>query len=680
MKVSTLYLDLETYCPTPISAGTHRYAESVEIMLVPYAIDDGPVVVHDATYYGDETAELVGRLVSNADRVVIHNSAFDRTMLRHSIGVDIPLAKIHDTMAQALSHSLPGALGALCEIMRLDSDQAKDKNGKTLINLFCKPRPPNSAIERATRETHPTEWAAFVEYARRDIEAMRAVLRKLPRWNYPALKSERALWELDQVINDRGVLIDLELVESAIAAIERRKVELSDEVADATLGAVGSATQRDALKTYLLEAHGVDLPDLQAATLERRIDDEELPAAVRDLLRARLEASVTSTAKYPRLRAGVSSDGRLRGTLQYCGAARTGRWAGRVFQPQNLPRPTLKPAAIERGIEALKLGAAELLDGDVIALASSALRGVMIAPPGRHLVVSDLAAIEGRVLAWLAGEQWKLDAFAAFDAGQGPDLYRVAYARSFGIDAAEVTDEQRQVGKVQELALGFQGGLGAFRTMAQAFGLDLPQETVYDLIGVWRRAHPATKKLWDDLDAACREVVRCGDAITVGRVTLRRLRTWLVVELPSGRSICYPAPKIEQLPCRACSGQGVRQVDGASEPVPCKVCFSYGTVGTNTYLGLNQYSRKWERVATYGGKLTENITQAVARDILAAALARIEAAGFELVLTVHDEVIAEATPDRSALELSRLLATAPDWAPGLPLAAKGFATTRYRKD
>ena len=680
--MSTLFFDLETYCATPISAGTHRYAEAVEVMLVPYAIDDGAVVVHDATRYtAPESAELVGRLITEADRVVIHNSHFDRTMLRHALGVDVPLQKIVDTMAGALSHSLPGALATLCDVMGVRSDKAKDKDGKALINLFCKPRPAHSAIERATRDTHPTEWAAFIEYARLDVEAMRVVYKKLPRWNYPAFESERALWILDQKINDRGVLIDLELVEGAIAATDRRKAELADEVADATFGAVGAATQRDALLRHLLDGYGVDLPDLQASTLERRIDDEDLPQAVRDLLRARLEASVTSVAKYPKLRAGVSSDGRLRGTLQYCGAARTGRWAGRLFQPQNLPRPTLKNRAIERGIEALKAGAAELIDADVMGLCSSALRGVIVAPPGRRLVVSDLANIEGRMLAWLAGEKWKLEAFSEFDAGRGPDLYRLAYARGFGMNAADVTDEQRQIGKVQELALGYQGAVGAFATMAEGYGLNLPPETVRELVRGWRAGHPETVKLWRRLDETVREVVKSADAeLAVNAVTLRRVKSWLQIELPSGRKLCYPAPKIERLKCRSCAGAGWRTPEGSSDLERCRWCNGEGDLPTVTYLGLNQYTRKWERVSTYGGKLAENITQAAARDVLAASLARIEAEGFEVVLTVHDEVITEAAPDRTALELSALLATPPDWAAGLPLAAKGFETFRYRKD
>jgi DNA polymerase len=326
----------------------------------------------------------------------------------------------------------------------------------------------------------------------------------------------------------------------------------------------------------------------------------------------------------------------------------------------------------------------------VMELLSSAIRGTIIAPPGKKLVVADLSNIEGRVLAWLAGEQWKLQAFRDFDAGEGPDLYKLAYAKSFGVDPDDVDKEQRQVGKVQELALGYEGGVGAFVTFAAAYSIDLehlaaqvlpvapewalsaarsflgwtikerrPTFGLSDAAFVacdavkrsWREAHGNVEQLWADLKGATHQAVQWPEqTVNVGPLKVRRDGSWLRIRLPSGRALCYPSPAVQD--------------------------------GTLTYMGVNQYSRKWARLKTYGGKLVENATQAVARDVMAHAMPLIEAAGYEIVLTVHDEVICEApdAPEFNAEHLARLLATAPAWAPDLPLAAAGFECHRYRKD
>ncbi|KCV27496.1 hypothetical protein L489_5542, partial [Bordetella bronchiseptica 00-P-2730] len=347
--MSTLFLDLETYCEVPIQNGTHAYAEKAEVLLFAYALDNGPVYVWDAASGEKMPDDLRWALIDENVALCAHNSHFDRTVLRHAMP-DYPLAlpRWRDTMVKALAHSLPGALGDLCDILKVPTDKAKDKAGKQLIMLFCKPRPATSKLRRATRETHPAEWAKFVEYAGLDIEAMRVIDQKLPAWNYQG--TELALWHLDQTINDRGVMVDTDLAHAAIRAVERTQKMLAARTSDITLGAVQAATQRDAMLRHVLAAYGLDLPDMQQSTLERRIADPDLPAELRELLGIRLQASTTSTSKYKTLAKGVSSDGRLRGTLQFNGASRTGRWAGRLFQPQNLPRPVLKQDAIERGI------------------------------------------------------------------------------------------------------------------------------------------------------------------------------------------------------------------------------------------------------------------------------------------------------------------------------------------
>lgn len=469
-----LWGDLETYCDIPINNGTHAYAEGVEVMLFAWAINDGPVNVWDITAGGGIPHSLYEAIADPETLLYFHNSHFDRTVLRYAMPrLAPPVERWRDTMVQALAHGLPGALGELCEVLGVPQDKAKDKEGKALIQLFCKPRPKNSKLRRATSKTHPEEWRRFVAYAGLDIEAMREVYKRLPKWNYQG--TELALWHRDQQINDRGVCMDIQLARAAIEAVDQEQKRLAKRTQEMTDGEVQAATQRDALIKHIVESYGVELPDMQRSTLERRIADPNLPSAVKELLAIRLQASTTSTSKYKALMKGVSHDGRLRGTLQFCGASRTGRWAGRLFQPQNLPRPSLKQEQIDEGIEALKAGCADLLFDNIMELTSSALRGCIIAPTGKKLVVSDLSNIEGRMLAWLAGEEWKLNAFREYDAGTGPDLYKLAYAKAFDIAPDDVDKHMRQIGKVMELGLGYGGGVSAFITFALVYGLDLDE-------------------------------------------------------------------------------------------------------------------------------------------------------------------------------------------------------------
>ncbi|MEY2655325.1 MAG: hypothetical protein RLZZ524_2353 [Pseudomonadota bacterium] len=717
--MTTLWFDCETFSECDLkSHGTHRYAEhpSTEIMIAQWAIDDGEPVVLDCTAPGIERAShsereyphKLGRLLLDPSvEIVAHNSHFDRTILRHCWGIDVPIERWRDTMVLAYAHGLPGGLDKLSTVLNLSADEAKDQRGKDLIRLFCKPLPANRKLRRATPWTHPQEWAEFLTYSRSDIISMRATHRKLPKWNYREGSPILAQWHLDQKINDRGFAVDLELAHAAIAATDAKKAELRQDIIDATDGEVDSATQRDQLLAHILMSYGVALPDMRADTLRRRMEDPELPEGLRLLLAIRLEATKTSTAKYQAVVDATSDDGRLRNTLQFGGAQRTLRWAGRIFQPQNTPRPTMPKHAIAQAIDALKLGVAGSLYDDVMTVCSNTVRGIIVAPPGRKLVVSDLANIEGRVLAWLAGEEWKVQAFRDYDTllvnadgtplvdakgkqrRKGPDLYVAAYARSFNT-GFDISDEQRQIGKVQELALGYQGGVAAFLTFAAVYNMSLDDlagavwqtasaealkgaqgwwawaqkkrrtlglsQAVYVacqvLVSSWRAAHPQVVAFWAAAEAAVRNAIEYpGVPFDAGpRITVRVDGAWLRVALPSGRYVCYLNPAVAD-------------------------------DGQITFLGVDQYTRQWKRIKTYGGKLVENWTQATARDTLAWNLQDVEDAGFEVLLTVHDEVPAEA-PDRpefSAARLSALLATNKPWNAGLPLAAAGFETYRYGK-
>lgn len=690
MKIS--FHDFETYSETPIKNGTWCYARNAEVLIWAYAIGDAPVKVWDLTTGEPMPEDLAEALEDDEHLTVWHNGGnFDSVVAELALGIKLPLYRIHDTMVQALAHSLPASLGDLCVALGIPADKAKDKAGKALIQLFCKPRPKNSKARRATRETHPEQWEQFKSYAASDIEATREAFKRMPKWNYQGF--ELNLWHLDQRINRRGMCVDTDLAASAIRAVERAQIGLAKETVEMTGGQVQSATQRDAMLAHILEEYGVALPDMQGATLERRIADPDLPEGLRELLKVRLQASTSSTSKYATLVRSVCPDGRLRGTKQFCGASRTGRWAGRLFQPDNLPRPTLHQDEIDFGIEALKADCADLVVDNVMQLTSSAIRGCIVAPPGKKLNIADLSNIEGRVQAWLAGESWKLKAFRDYDAGVGADLYKLAYSKSFGVAPEDVTKDQRQVGKVQELALGYEGGVGAFVTFASAYSIDLDDlaakaaraipPNVWGQANImlewhrsknrdpdralglserawltcesfklaWREAHPNIAQLWKDLDNTVRAAINTpAKTYICGVLKIRRDGSWLRIGLPSGRALCYPSPAIEK------------------EKI--------------TYMGINQYSRKWCRLQTYGGKLFENICQAVARDVMAYNMPQIEAKGYEIVLSVHDELLTE-TPDDdrfSSDELSELLAAPPAWALDMPLAAAGFETYRYKKD
>ncbi len=691
--MSILWFDCETFSACDLKVhGTHRYAEhrSTEITVAQWAIDDGEPVVHDMTqgYPWETTAPgLFSYLRDPTVTVAAHNSHFDRTLLRHAWGIDVPVHRWRDTMVLALAHGLPGSLDKLSGILGLEADQAKDKRGRQLIQLFCKPQPRTGA--RNDRTTHPEQWAEFLEYSRLDVVAMREVHRRLPKWNLRDGGTELALWHLDQRVNDRGFQIDLELAHGAIDAVAVEAARLRAETQDLTDGQVSSPSKRDELLVHILMEYGVELPDMKADTLRRRMEDPELPESVKLLLAIRLEATKTSTAKYKALVNATSDDGRLRNTLQFAGAQRTARWAGRIFQPQNMPRPDMEQDDIDLGIEALKAGCAPVIFADVMRLTSNCIRGAIVAPPGKKLVIADLSNIEGRGLAYVAGEAWKVQAFREFDAGRGADIYKLAYARSFNVDPKDVTKGQRQIGKVQELGLGYGGGVAAFLTFAAVYRMDLgeladavhstaPKDALAAGYGMWewaqkkrrtlglernvyvacevlkaawRAAHPATVSLWSDVeDAVTRAIAHPGQCFTVRALKVQRDGAWLRIRLPSGRYLCYINPKVDD--------------------------------GQITYSGVSQYTRQWTRIKTYGGKIVENVVQAWARDVLASSMQSVEDVGYATVLTVHDELITEAAdePRFSSDNLASIMSTAPSWASDCPLAAAGFETTRYRKD
>lgn len=683
-----LWIDIETRSRVPITRGTSKYATEAEVMVMSWAVNDGPITVEDLTAGTISPAfvMVVKMILSMKGEVWAHNAEFDRTLLDTCApwwrDLGVPLESWRCTAALARLHGLPGGLDKLSIIFKL-GDSSKDTKGKQLIHLFCEP---NKDGVYNDRHSHPAQWAEFLTYAGQDVVAMRECWRKTPHWN--ATPRMWSVYHLDQRINQRGVAMDLLLAKGAVEGTTAAKKRLSDKTVELTEGDVESTTQRNRLLAYMA-AFGVSLPDLTADTVERRLEDESLPEHIKELLRVRQQASKASTAKYKRV-LDQHVAGRLRNLLVFCGAARTGRWAGRTLQPQNLPRPKHTQEEIEAAIRAFRSGTIELYGADnVLPLASSCLRGLIVADPGRRLVVADLANIEGRFMAWVAGEQWKLEAYAAYDRKEGPDLYKIAYARAFDIDPDSVTKDQRQIGKVMELALQYYGGVGAFCSMADTYGLRLEhladsawpvipgavkaraaeaykkakkRKRVYGLeervwlvchalVLMWRDAHPAIVKFWDTLDKATKAATRRPDYIfQVGKfVKVDRRGNWLRIKLPSGRYLCYPSPQ--------------------------------GDEYTSSFLGVDPYTKQWVRISTYSGKRAENIVQAGSADIIMDGLLAAEAHGYNPVLSVHDEVISEP-PDDSAFDdkgLSHLLVSSSKWAVGMPLAAEGSTSKRYHK-
>jgi DNA polymerase len=641
-----LYIDTETYSALDIrKVGGDRYTRNCELLLVAWALDDGEVHCWDATAE-PPPPRLTAALVDPTVQLCAFNVPFDRAVLEHAGYLETDPHRWVDTASLARSLGIPGKLEIAAELVLGEDDRKAAAEGKRLIQLFCKPRPKNHKLRRATRTTHPEEWQRFIDYCRQDVRATRALWQRLPLWNYNLLREQELL---DWRINARGLPVDLELTERAIALCDAEVARLDHVVENVTGGALAGTGSRDKVLAWL-EHQGVRLPDYQKATVAAALR-EELPPGPRAVLECRQQQGRSSTAKYSAL-AAAAVDGRLRGAFMFLGAERTGRWAGVRFQPHNLPRPEIDDTDV--GADAIETGMVPLLYDDPMAVAASCIRSVIAAGLDRQLVVADFSNIEGRVLAWVAGEAWKLEAFRAFDRREGPDLYRLAYARSFRIDVDDVDKDQRQVGKVMELACGYQGWVGAFQTMAVGYGVEVPDDRAAELAGAWRDAHPKVCSLWYAAeDAALRAVEAGGTGYRAGPLQFAVRDRWLLMRLPSGRYLAYLDPEI---------GINKRGKEAIS------------------YTGMDSRTKQVGRIDTYGGKLIENAVQAIARDLLAEALDRAERDGWHVVGHVHDEIIAEEpTGDRDHRELEVLMSEVPSWAKGLPIAADGYTSRRFKK-
>lgn len=695
----TILFDTETRSHINLKThGTAKYAANCQCVVMSAARDDGPVQVIDMTDPDAPrwNADIADGLRDPAEQIVAHHAFFDRQVLQRAtnlspqwraLGADTK--RWQCSMARANAHGMPSALADIGPVLGVDAAHLKDPRGNELIRLFTTPPPKYASRGWADRITHPKEWAEFLAYARQDIVAMRAIWNAMPSWNWQA--NEINIYQLDQAINDKGFLVDTDLCTKAIALIYDSREELDAETYEHTGGDVEAATQRDRLLIHILDEYGVDLPDMKKATIERRIADPDLPEALKELLRMRLSASANATSKFKRALKVVNEDGYLRGGLQFSGAKRTRRWAGRMVQPQNFIRPNMKNPAINAAIRVIKSGLGGLVLKDPIKVSANCLRGMIIPPPGCKVVAADLSNIEGRDQAWLCGEAWKLQAFRDYDAGTGEDLYKIAYGRSFGVDPAGLDDgTERQIGKVQELSMGYAGGVAAFVGMAANYRMDIsaladaalpvmPQnilaeaeefyiwwtveqrKSTYGLSkrefvaceGIkrgWRAANSAISSYWKELEYACINAIQHPGQWFKARMLHAKVDgAWLRIYMPSERVLCFP---------------GVYH-DGD------KICF----------MGEDTYTRQWTKQHTYGGKLFENACQSIARDVMADNMQAAVDAGFDVRFTVHDELVAYA-PDSAEFSperLAKILATNPAWCPDMPLSAKGFQAERYCK-
>ena len=644
-----LWLDTETYSSVELKkAGAFAYMESpdFEVLLLPYAWDDEPVRVLDLTDPVDraELPDIISGLQDPSVIKVAHNAAFERGAYLRQFGFYQRPEEWVDTMILCAMNGLPLSLDAAGAALQLPVQKRKD--GTALINYFCKPCAPTKANGQRTRnlpEHSPEKWARFKLYARDDVEVARLIYKRLAR--YQVTEWERRIWAMDARINERGVQVDLDLAQAAVQVDAEYTQECSAEMKQLTGLENPNSIQQ---LTEWLAKRGLETDSLDKKAVDKLLKRAKDPTTIR-VLQLRQLLGKTSTTKYETMIRAACADGRVRGLTQYYGAARTGRWAGRLVQLQNLPQNHLE--GIDTVRELLRrrdLGLLKMFYGNVADVLSQLIRTALIAKPGHTFLVADFSAIEARVVAYLAQEQWRLDVFAA-----GGDIYCSSASQMFKVPVEKhgVNGHLRQKGKVAELACGYGGGVGALKN----FGADemgLSEAEMQEIVNQWRAASPTIPRFWRAAEAAAKSALNNpGKTYRVPgigtSVKYRKDADALRCQLPSGRVLSY---------------WGAQLTDD----------------GSISYMG--QEAQVWTRQETWGGKLVENIVQAFARDCLAVSMERLDAAGFQICFHVHDEVVAEAPVGSRWQDMAAIMGQPIDWAPGLLLRADGYDTTFYMKD
>ena len=648
--IRVLHIDLETYSDIDIGkCGAYRYVDSPNfaILLLAYAYDDGPVTVIDVAQKEGWPTQVLDDILSSDITKVAHNAAFERICLSKFLNTHLDPKAWHCTMVHALSLGFPASLADVGKALNLEEDKQKMAVGKRLITYFCKPCKPTMANGQRTRNYphHDMEkWDLFKEYNRQDVVTEQAIYERLMK--FPLPESEQQLYCLDQSINDYGIGVDTDLMDKVIGYSMDYEAHMRKECEELTGGInIHSIVQ---LKQWLTEQEGRQIDSLTKDDVDQLLKLDLKPSS-RRILELRQETGKTSVKKYEAFERSICSDGRIHGAFQFYGAGRTGRWAGRLIQPQNFPRNAFEDIALARQmVKDRKWEEIEMLYGSMNDVFSTLIRTLIVPPQGMTFAIADYSAIEARVVAWMADEKWRQDVFA-----NGGDIYCMSATQMFGVPVEKhgQNSHLRKKGKVAELACGYGGGVGALRKMGGE-QMGLSEKEMDDIVKKWRRSSPHVVRLWRELgDAAIEAIdtrlrVKCRHG-----VSFKYAKGILFMTLPSGRSLAYVQPRF----------------DGREL----------------TYMGMNQTTRKWERTKTWGGKLTENLIQAIARDCLAESMSKIQQSGYHIVMHVHDEVIVEVPSKDAEGHLKRieeLMGEPIDWAPGLLLTADGFTSEYYRKD
>lgn len=660
-----LSIDLETYSDVNLKkAGLYRYVQSpaFEILLFAYSLDGAPTQVVDMAQGEKIPLEVVHALTDPQCLKHAYNAAFEWYCLSKYMGVQLPPSQWRDTMLHGLYAGYTAGLDATGRALGIPEDKQKLTTGKALIRYFCVPCKPTKANGGRTRNYphhDPEKWALFKTYNGQDVVAEMEIERRLSVFPVPDFVQKQ--WETDLLINARGVAVDMDFCEGALELGETIRAQLTDEAVQ--LSGLQNPNSVKQLAHWLSAETGDDITSLRKETIKELLGRDNADHVQR-MLEIRQELGKTSTKKYDAIEAAVCDDGRVRGLLQFYGANRTGRWAGRLVQVQNLPRTYTEPLEFARElVKGRKLDALRTVYGSPNDTLSQLIRTAFVAAPGNVLIDADFSAIEARVISWLADEEWRLEVFRTHG-----KIYEASASQMFGVPLERIKKGNpeyslRQRGKVAELALGYQGGVPAMRQMDTGKLLaDLPDEEIKDIVDKWRNTNPKIRNLWYSFNDAAIRVIQNGGSLRVRCCTFARecdcIRgtTCMTVSLPSGRKLYYVEPSV-----------GENRWGGPSI----------------TYMGVND-KNKWGRIETYGGKLVENVVQAIARDCLAQAIEHLEAAGLPVVFHIHDEVVIDTaafdTNDAMLDKVVKIMSTPIPWAEGLPLGADGWVGAFFKKD
>lgn len=660
-----LSIDLETYSDVNLKkAGLYRYVQSpaFEILLFAYSFDGAPTQVIDMARGEEIPMEVIHALTDPQCLKHAYNAAFEWYCLSKYMGAQLPPAQWRDTMLHGLYAGYTAGLDATGRALGIPEDKQKLTTGKALIRHFCVPCKPTKANGGRTRNYphhDPEKWELFKTYNGQDVVAEMEIERRLSVFPVPDFVQKQ--WETDLLINARGVAVDMDFCEGALELGETIRTQLTDEAVQ--LSGLQNPNSVKQLARWLSAETGDDITTLRKETIKELLGRDNADHVQR-MLEIRQELGKTSTKKYDAIEAAVCDDGRVRGLLQFYGANRTGRWAGRLVQVQNLPRTYTEPLEFARElVKGRKLDALRTVYGSPNDTLSQLIRTAFVAAPGNVLIDADFSAIEARVISWLADEEWRLEVFRTHG-----KIYEASASQMFGVPLERIKKGNpeyslRQRGKVAELALGYQGGVPAMRQMDTGKLLaDLPDEEIKDIVDKWRNTNPKIRNLWYSFNDAAIRVIQNGGSLRVRCCTFARecdcIRgtTCMTISLPSGRKLYYVEPSV-----------GENRWGGPSI----------------TYMGVND-KNKWGRIETYGGKLVENVVQAIARDCLAQAIEHLEAAGLPVVFHIHDEVVIDTaafdTNDAMLDKVVKIMSTPIPWAEGLPLGADGWVGAFFKKD